>query len=51
MKNKHERSLQNKRKKQLEINIVPSSGAQNDKQNQGHNARLESLGPNTKRQG
>jgi hypothetical protein len=51
MKNKHDRSIQNKRVKQLELNVVPSSGAENDRQNKGHNARIESLGPNTRRQG
>jgi hypothetical protein len=49
VKNKHDRELQNKRIKQLEIKQEPGSGADNARQNQNHNARKESLGPNTKR--
>jgi hypothetical protein len=51
MKNKHDRELQNKRIEQYEIRQEPSSNADNARQNKGHNARLESLGPNTRRQG
>ena len=51
MKNSHDRRMQNKKTKQLEIKQVPGSGAENDRQNKNHNARLESLGPNTRRQG
>jgi hypothetical protein len=51
MKNKSDLQKQNRRVEQLEIKIDPSSGADNDRQNKNHNARLESLGPNTKRRG
>ena len=51
MKNSHDRRLSNKKTEQLEIKQEPSSNADNARQNQGHNARLESLGPNTRRRG
>jgi hypothetical protein len=51
MKNKHDRKRQNYRIEQTEIRIEPSSNADNSKQNKYHNARIVSLGPNTRRQG
>jgi hypothetical protein len=51
MKNKSDLQKQNKRVEDLELKIIPSSGASNARQNKHHNSRIESLGPNTKRQG
>ncbi|MEL4107085.1 hypothetical protein AAFA46_09640 [Oscillospiraceae bacterium WX1] len=49
MKNAHDRRLENKKVKQLEINVEPSSGGENDRQNKNHNTKKVSMGPNTKR--
>ncbi len=49
MKNSHDRRMSNKKTQQLEIKQEPGSGAENDRQNKNHNARKESMGPNTKR--
>ena len=49
MKNTHDLRMENKKVKQLEVKQEPSSNADNDNQNKGHNSRKVSLGPNTKR--
>lgn len=48
MKNNHDRKLENTKAEQ-EIKIRPSTGAASDTQNQNHNTKKVSMGPNTKR--